>query len=121
MSEKKFKLRVPAAEDLPEGFPEYVEQGYLSTELPRGEVIEVADERFAHWLVRDLGLELVEEPQSDPQTGEYAADFPGRVVLMKLGVTPAKVRELDREQLIALDGIGEKTADAILAAVGGEN
>lgn len=52
---------------------------------------------------------------ADDESG-FADDFPGRAALVKLGLTPADVDALDREGLVALDGIGEKTADAILAA-----
>lgn len=48
------------------------------------------------------------------------AELPGHAVLTRLGVTSlAQVRGMDRDALVALDGIGDKTADAILAYLKG--
>lgn len=50
-----------------------------------------------------------------------ADDFPGRKALVAAGLTTMEaVAELSRDQLIALKGIGEGTADQILTAVEGE-
>lgn len=111
MSEETIKLRVPA--DVPEGFPEYVSQGNLATDLPRGEVIEVSDRAFADWLVRELGLESL-RPVESPLEADYPADFPRREIFIALGIAAIDARGLDRDGLIALNGVGEKTADAVL-------
>ena len=48
--------------------------------------------------------------------GDLAEDFPGRAALTEAGVTTrAAAAKLSREELVALKGIGEKTADEILA------
>lgn len=61
-------------------------------------------------------------PAPRPKRGAFesdlAADYPGRAALVKLKMNTADVDALDREGLIALDGIGEVTADEILAARG---
>lgn len=58
----------------------------------------------------------------DRKSGLLEDDFPGVKALAAADVlTYEAVREFDRDQLIALDGIGEKTADAILAASGGDD
>ena len=69
MSEEKFTLRVPDADALPEDFPDRVEQGNLATDLPRGQVIEISNRRFADWLVRELGLVEVKDDASPKKTG----------------------------------------------------
>lgn len=49
---------------------------------------------------------------------ELAADFPGREYLYMAGYTSyGQVAELDKEELDALPGIGEATADKIVAAM----
>lgn len=137
MSEEIIRLRVPA--EPPEGylasgakrkedderpmFPEYVEQGYHSTELPLGKTIEVKDRLFADWLVREYGLEDLTPPAvSDEEETEaegspasdYPEDFPGREVLIENNISIDTAKSSTKEQLVALKGIGEKTADAIL-------
>jgi hypothetical protein len=53
------------------------------------------------------------KPQALPE------DFPGKSVLEDNGYkTLDQVRSLSREELVALNGIGEKRADAILEALG---
>jgi hypothetical protein len=50
-----------------------------------------------------------------PVESDLPEDFPGRKELIAAGVAMwADVADLDRDGLIALKGIGEKTADAIL-------
>lgn len=50
--------------------------------------------------------------------GELPAGFPGLRALAAAGVgTYEAARPLTRAELIALDGVGERTADAILAAL----
>lgn len=123
MSEEKIKLRVPA--DDPEGFgdknpyPEYISQGNHAAELPRGEVIEVASRPFADWLVRTYDLEDLTPPEN-PVGNDYPEDFPRREVPVGLGVSITDLRTYDRDALIAIDGIGAKTADAILEYFAGE-
>lgn len=126
--DEKIKLQVPS--EVPEGFPEYVEQGYLSTELPRGEVIEVADRRFADWLVRELGLVEVDVPTSEASSeaggspafpaDAFPDDFPRREIFTGQELSLGDLRGKSREDLIALPGVGEKTAEMILEYFAGE-
>lgn len=54
-------------------------------------------------------------PATEPVESDLPEDFPGRAALIAAGfATWASVADLDRNELIALKGIGEKTADAIL-------
>lgn len=55
------------------------------------------------------------EQGRDDFADDFADDYPGRAALVKLGLTPADVDALDRDGLIALKGIGETTADEIIA------
>ncbi len=98
-------------DELPEGFPEYISQGEHSVTLAPGDTVEVDSRRFADWLVRELGLVDVTPAATDG----FPEDLPGRNVLIRENLTIEAVKEYTREQLIALDGIGEKTADAIIA------
>jgi endonuclease III len=45
---------------------------------------------------------------------QYPEDFPGRAALIEAAIPIVTARNLDREQLIAINGIGAKTADAII-------
>jgi hypothetical protein len=59
-------------------------------------------------------------PDTDPikPSDELATDFPGREYLYMNGYTSyGQVAELNKDDLIALPGIGEATADKILAAM----
>jgi hypothetical protein len=59
-----------------------------------------------------------EAPKPDPDA--LPEGFPGHKVLTEAGHTTfTAVRGLSRDDLIALDGIGEKTADAILEELKG--
>lgn len=117
---KKYILQVPA--DKPAGFPEFVTQGNFQADLTQ-ETVETTEANFARWLVAEYGLEDVtpevadddggaDEPSAVP--GEYPEDFPRREVLIENNISIDTARGLDRDQLIALNGIGEKSADAIL-------
>lgn len=55
-----------------------------------------------------------DDPSEDDGTG-FADDYPGREALVAAGLTQADVDELDEEGLIAVHGIGKKSAEAILA------
>lgn len=63
---------------------------------------------------------IVETAASGESAGESAGDFPegfpaqARSRLVKIGVSYAEVRQMNREGLIELDGIAGKTADEIL-------
>lgn len=89
----------------------------------RAAVMTVAERRAAGGdaeaieALKELELDerlRAEAAAQDAAGSAFADDFPGRAVLVKLGLTPADVDALDRDGLIALDGIGEKTADQIL-------
>ena len=67
MSEETIKLRVP--DDVPEDFPESVEQGNLATKLPVGGEIEIKNRKFADWLIREHGLAEVKPETGQKKTG----------------------------------------------------
>lgn len=104
----KIKLKVPASIDI-----DFVGMGNFQTELPPGEVIEVEDRRFADWLVREYNLTEEGKPE-DPNAAAYPEDYPNRRAFIKLGLSEIDVRGMDRDELIALKGVGEKGADAVL-------
>ena len=126
MSEKKIRLQVPDV--VPEGFPEFLSHGNFEATLTPGSTVETVHRGFADVLVRDYGLvEAVSgqhsavspdkdqrskiEDQSDDQ---FPDDFPRRELFAGQEFSLETLRGFDRDQLIALPGIGEKTADAIL-------
>jgi hypothetical protein len=51
---------------------------------------------------------------------DYPEDFPHKDALVKGGFTFEAARVLSKDDLTKLDGIGPKSADAIIAAVKGE-
>lgn len=132
----KIKLKVPG-----EPKAEMVAQGNFYAELEPNSTIEVEDRDFADWLVNAHGLTETTEAKPAPtgQTetekllAEYPADFPHRKVLVNAGIPYQTTIGLDRDALIAVNGIGKSYADEILAfeaepktentgfSIGGEN
>lgn len=107
MSEQ-IKLRVPS-----KPAAEYVSQGNHSAELIPKSVITVDNRRFADFLVNEYACAEV-DGDHDPFEDEYAADFPGRKVFIAAKTPIVDLRMMDRDQLLAIEGVGEKTADGIL-------
>lgn len=131
------KLRVPAADpDAKESRPEFVSHGNFDFELVPGSTIAIAAryERIATWLVSSHGLEEIGRESIDEEAGQsdqsdqdssdevdfaadYPEDFPGREALIAAEVPHATAVTLTAEQLVGYNGIGPKTADAIVAYV----
>ncbi len=101
---------------------EFMSQGNNETAVERGGVTETNNSRYADWLIREHGfeiLETVEDETTDNQTqddhaDEYPAEYPGRKILTEAKISREMLKTLSREQLLEITGIGEKTADAIL-------
>lgn len=84
--------------------------------------VNALPEAAANYAVkRDFGKIIEEDTAgggSQPagsETGEFPDDFPMAQVLHGLGLKYEEVSKMNRDDLIALKGIGEKSADAILA------
>jgi|GEM_PF-6478357 len=105
MSEKII-LRVPEHDD--GGLPEYVSHGNFGAALARQETVQVTDARFADWLASTYGL----RPVTD--AGHASSEIPGYAALVSAGISIEAAADMTKEQLIAVNGIGAKTADAIL-------
>lgn len=75
--------------------------------------IDLTDDRFAGALEGDWGAKADTGDGSD-----LPEDYPGRKALVAAGLGQADVDALDRDGLIALKGIGEATADEIIATRG---
>lgn len=90
------QLYGPHSQDVPEALLESLRvRGLMATEA--GELVPPAD-----------------------NTDALPDDFPGKAKLGAGGYATLKaLRGLDRDALIAVEGIGEKTADAILEALKG--
>jgi hypothetical protein len=89
----------------------------LAEVLPAGSVARLKDAGVIRgtWATQ-AAADKEEQPGDDY---DIPADFPGRDDLMEQGVTSMDaVRGLDRDALIALNGIGPATADKIIAARG---
>ena len=85
-------------------------------EVPKAEVRKALKSADPEEAPKGKKTKTPEAPESD-----LPEDFPGRAELIKAGITEkAKVDELDRDGLIEVKGIGEKTADEILALRSGD-
>ncbi|KAK0039548.1 hypothetical protein Bpfe_031033 [Biomphalaria pfeifferi] len=100
---------------------EYVSQGEHGAELKPDSIIETSARKFADWLIREYGLEEIQSAEavendaaSNEFEAQYPADFPARKVFIENQITIETARNLDRESLIKIDGIAEKSADKIL-------
>lgn len=100
---------------------EYVSHGEHGAELKPNSIVETTSRKFADWLIREYGLEEVQadEPnENDSGNNEfeeqYPADFPARKVFIEKQISIETARNSDRESLIKIEGIAEKTADKIL-------
>lgn len=102
---------------------EFISQGNHVADLTVGNVVETDSREFADYLVHTLGLKEISAPPAPPappafQFGdEYPADFPHRKVFIGKEIRHETAIGLDREQLIAIIGIGPKYADQVLAFV----
>lgn len=67
---------------------------------------------------RNLGEAKEGESDESGDDSDLPEDFPGRDVFVGLGMNRESVAALDHEGLVALKGIGAKTADAVLGYKG---
>lgn len=114
----KIPLQVPAKPKA-----EFASVGNFEAELKPNSTIEVESRTFADYLISEFDLKEIgasgntsnsgDNPQ--PLEAEYPADFPKRKVFIGLNMPFETARNLDREQLIAVNRINDKSADAILA------
>ncbi|HQU84501.1 MAG TPA: hypothetical protein PKY59_15290 [Pyrinomonadaceae bacterium] len=132
---KKIKLRVPGeiTQEVVETDPdtkekvtrqqvlEYVSHGEDGAELKPDSIIETSSRKFADWLIREYGLEEIQADESTENEAisnefetQYPVDFPSRKVFIEKQISVETARNLDRESLIKIDGIAEKSADKIL-------
>lgn len=114
------KLKVPAEQKA-----EFVSQGNFEADLTK-KTVETTSRTFADWLINEHGLTEIGAEKTEPASeagqplpvdfeAQYPADFPKREVFVALGMPFETARYLSREQLIAVNGIKDKTADKILA------
>lgn len=114
----KIKLNVPSKPGA-----DKVSVGNFEAELKPNSIITVENRRFADHLIENFGLtETGKKSSGDDGDGDggenqfgYPAGFPGRDALEAAKIPFETVKGLTLEQLVAVKGIGEKTAESILA------
>lgn len=115
---ESIKLKVPKTPDA-----DVVSVGNLRAELKPESTIETGNRGFADFLVENYGLEetgvreegeVQDAPPAEDDFG-YPADFPARETLTAANIPFETVKSLSVEQLVGIDGIGQKTAEKIAA------
>jgi len=105
---------------------EYISQGNYDAELKPTSIVETKSAAFAEYLASAYGLEIInpqpvvpgDDSGSPPPRdfeAEYPADYPKREIFIGLKMPFETARGLEREQLVTISGIKDKTADSILA------
>lgn len=79
---------------------------------------EVSTEQLSELSAEDMKRLPEKLRPRKKSAGDLPEDFPGRAELEAAGLTTrAAVKAKNREELVAVKGIGEKTADSIAAAL----
>lgn len=77
---------------------------------------EIAPQQFVNVFVV-AGQDKATKAEKSEMAAAYPDNFPHADTLIKAGFTFDAVKALDKESLVKLDGIGPKSADAILASL----
>jgi hypothetical protein len=114
--ENLVNLQRQQEKELQERGAKYAENsGIQSKEDFLSEMLEVSTFENGAVSARPKAEKTADESPAHGAETDIPLNFPGRKVLIARGLNLEKVSTLDRDALIAIDGIAEATADKILA------
>lgn len=88
----------------------FLSQGNDFVELEPGKVFETSNRKFADWLIGNYGLTEVVDLSTS-----YPADFPNSKPFVAEGLDFESVKKMSREDLLKVNGVGEVTANQVIA------
>jgi hypothetical protein len=88
----------------------FLAQGNDFVELEPGKVVETSNRKFADWLIGNYEFTEVIDLSTS-----YPADFPNAKPFVAEGIDFESVKKMSREELLAVNGVGEVTANQVVA------